>query len=317
VQDDIARSITQALRITLSPQEEKTIASKPTENLQAYDYFLRGRNYTRRENLEFAMQMFEHAIKLDPNFALAHAGIANVCGMQFELHGRDPRWIERGLASANLAFELDPNLPEALASRARICHVQQKYDEAVQYARKAVELKPDCEAGWDILGRALFSSGRFDEAADLMDRALEAAGDDYNVFVPYGLSVEAKGDQVRTEEYRKKFGEVLERHVDTVPEDVRARILLSNNYAAVGRPSEAAAQIEKAVAMRPNDANVLYNAACTYSIMKMKPEGLMMLAKATEVGFSDYEWVSRDPDLAALHDEAEFKAILEKLKPKG
>ncbi len=134
---------------------------------------------------------------------------------------------------------------------------------------------------------------------------------------PYGLAVEAIGDQVRTHEYRKKFGEVLERHVDTVPEDVRARILLSNNYAAVGRPSEAAAQIEKAVAMRPNDANVLYNAACTYSIMRMKPEGLMMLAKATEVGFSDYEWVSRDPDLAALHDEAEFKAILEKLKPKG
>jgi serine/threonine protein kinase/cytochrome c-type biogenesis protein CcmH/NrfG len=317
VQDDIARSITQALRITLSPQEEKTIASKPTENLQAYDYFLRGRNYTRRENLEFAMQMFEHAIKLDPNFALAHAGIANVCGMQFELHGRDARWIERGLASANRAFELDPHLPEALASRARICHVQQKYDEAVEYARKAVELKPDCEAGWDILGRALFSSGRFEEASNLMDRALEAAGDDYNVFVPYGLAVEAKGDRVRTEEYRKKFGAVLERHVDTVPEDVRARILLSNNYAAVGRPSEAAAQIEKAVAMRPNDANVLYNAACTYSIMKMKPEGLMMLAKATEVGFSDYEWVSRDPDLAALHDEAEFKAILEKLKPKG
>src|SRR5437667_294608 len=73
VQDDIARSITQALRISLSPQEEKTIARKPTENLQAYDYLLRGRSYTRRENLEFALQMFEHAIKLDPDFALAHA----------------------------------------------------------------------------------------------------------------------------------------------------------------------------------------------------------------------------------------------------
>src|SRR2546429_1215624 len=93
VQDDIARSITQALRISLSPQEEKTIARKPTENLQAYDYLLRGRSYTHRENLEFALQMFEHAIKLDADFALAHAGIANVCGMLFELHGRDPRWI--------------------------------------------------------------------------------------------------------------------------------------------------------------------------------------------------------------------------------
>ncbi|MGA8555387.1 MAG: protein kinase, partial [Candidatus Acidiferrales bacterium] len=97
VQDEIARSITQALRISLSPQEEKTIAQKPTENLQAYDYFLRGRRYMRRENLEFAMQMFEHAIKLDPNFALAYAGISNICGMQFELHGRDPHWIEKGV----------------------------------------------------------------------------------------------------------------------------------------------------------------------------------------------------------------------------
>ena len=83
VQEDIARSIAQALSISLSPLEEKTIARKPTENLQAYDYFLRGRNYTRRQNREFALQMFEHALRLDSNFALAHVGIANVCGMQF------------------------------------------------------------------------------------------------------------------------------------------------------------------------------------------------------------------------------------------
>ena len=202
VQDDIARSITQALRITLSPQEEKTIASKPTENLQAYDYFLRGRNYTRRENLEFAMQMFEHAIKLDPNFALAHAGIANVCGMQFELHGRDARWIERGLAAANRAFELDSNLAEALAARGRIYHVQQNYDEAVRFARMAIERKPDCESAWDILGRALFSSDRWDEAISIMDRAIEAGGDDYNVYIPYMNALDARGEKERTRALR-------------------------------------------------------------------------------------------------------------------
>ena len=68
VQEDIARSIAQALRITLSPQEEQKIAQKPTDNLQAYDYLLRGRNYARRENLEFAMQMFERAVQLDQRF---------------------------------------------------------------------------------------------------------------------------------------------------------------------------------------------------------------------------------------------------------
>ena len=80
VQEEIARSIAQALRITLTPQEEQTIAKKPTENPEAYDYLLRGRNYARMANLEFAMQMYEHAIRLDPNFALAYAGVAHVCG---------------------------------------------------------------------------------------------------------------------------------------------------------------------------------------------------------------------------------------------
>src|SRR5450432_3373133 len=105
VQEEIARSIAQALRITLSPQEEKTMARKPTENLQAYDYLLRGRSYARRENLEFAMQMFEHAIRLDPDFSLAHAGIAQVCGMQYELHGKDPRSLEKGILAADCRSE--------------------------------------------------------------------------------------------------------------------------------------------------------------------------------------------------------------------
>jgi TolB-like protein len=66
IQEEIARSIAQALRITLTPQEEKTIARKPTENPLAYDFYLRGRSYTRRENIDYGLQMFEQAIQLDP-----------------------------------------------------------------------------------------------------------------------------------------------------------------------------------------------------------------------------------------------------------
>ena len=310
VQDDIARSITQALRISLSPQEEKTIARKPTQNLQAYDYFLKGRNYTRRENLEFAMQMFENAIRLDPDFALPHAGIANVCGMQFELHGRDPRWIERGLVAANRAFALEPQLPEALSARARIFLAQQNYDEAINYAYKAIERKRDCDGAWDVLGRALFTADRWKEAADVTDRAVESGGDDYNVYVPYLNSMMALGEIERADKLRQRRLTALEQQIDLVPEDVRARILLACDHAYFGNKTDAAQQLEKAVAMRPNDANTLYNAACAYGILEMKAEALAMLKRAAQSGFSDIEWASRDMDLACLRDDEEFKRLI-------
>src|SRR5206468_781032 len=137
VQDDIGRSIAQALRITLSPQEEREIARKPTENPQAYDYYLRGRSYARRctrPDLEFALQMYEHAIALDPNFAPAHAGLANVCGLFYSLHDRDRSWLEKGRAACERALALESGLAEALAARARIWYAQHKYDEAVRDA---------------------------------------------------------------------------------------------------------------------------------------------------------------------------------------
>ncbi len=242
---------------------------------------------------------------------------ANVCGMQFELHGRDPRWIEKGMAAANRAFELDPQLPEALAARARICHVQQKYEEAVKYARMAIERKADCEGAWDILGRALFSSDRWQEAAQLVERALEAAGDDYNVHIPYINVVLALGDQESAHKLCERHVRVLEQQIDMVPEDARARILLASRYAQLGRETDASQQLEKAVAMRPNDPNTLYNAACTYGILRMKEAALTMLKRAIETGFSDAVWISRDPDLAGLHEEPEFKRLLAQEKAKG
>src|SRR5271167_3354030 len=161
IQEEIARSIAQALRITLSPQEEKTIARKPTENPLAYDFYLRGRSYTRRENMDYGLQMFERAIQLDPNFALAHGGIAQLCGRIYESREQNPKWIDRGLAACDRATALAPELPEVLIAHARMCYAQKKYDEGLLLAWRAIERKPDCEASWNILGRVYFASGRF------------------------------------------------------------------------------------------------------------------------------------------------------------
>lgn len=314
VQEDIARCIAQALRISLSPQEEKIISRKPTENLQAYDYFLRGRSYTRRQNREFALQMFEHALQLDPIFALAHAGIANICAMQYYLQDRDPRWIEKGIAAVDRAFELDPHLPEAFVARARISYAQGRYDEATEYARLAIAHKPDCESSWDLLGRALFASDHCQEAADLAERALAANGDDYNVYVPYSNALSALGRTDAARTIGERFVTVLEQQVEWVPEDSRARILLACNYAKLDRRSEATQELEKVLASGSTDPHTIYNAACAYGLLQMKKEALQTLKRAAQAGYSEWDLASRDPDLTCLHEEAEFRSLLENEK---
>jgi len=309
VQDEIARSIAEALRVTLSPQEHEAISAKPTENLEAYDCYLRGRNYTRRENLEFAMQMFEKAISLDPNFALAHSGLGNICGLIYEIHDHQPRWIERGLEACDRALAIDPNLAEALSARARIFYAEKKFDEAIRYAKLAIGRKADCEGAYTVLARTYFSSDRLEEGAALLDAALAGSGDDYNVYVPF-LNIFGKlGRTAELKALEARVIKVLEKQLELVPEDVRARILLAVNYAQVARRSDAVRELEKAVTMRFNDPNVLYNAACTYGIMSMKKEAIEMLKKAKASGYANLEWANRDPDLACVHDEPEFKEL--------
>src|SRR5207245_10698172 len=90
--------IAEALRVTLSPQELEALAVKPTENLQAYDLYLRGKRYARRQtrqDLEFALQMFESAVAMDPSFALAYAACANACAMFYCNYSRHEIWVER------------------------------------------------------------------------------------------------------------------------------------------------------------------------------------------------------------------------------
>jgi tetratricopeptide (TPR) repeat protein len=95
-----------------------------------------------------------------------------------------------------------------------------------------------------------------------------------------------------------------------VPEDMRARILLACDYADLDRPQDANRELQKAVALRPNDGNTLYNAACVYGILKRREEALDMLRRAKEAGYSNMDWASRDPDLAFIHDDPEFHRII-------
>lgn len=310
VQDEIARKIAQALRITLSRQEEEELAAKPTENLEAYDLYLRGKSYARRltrQDLEFALQMFENAVAQDPQFALAYAAIAHVSA-QFHYHyQRDPVWMERAMMASQKALALNSHLPEVQVANAWILYASDQYDVAIRCAEEAIARKRDCEGAYYILLRTLFAAGRYQDVVNIAEEALEASGSDYNPYVPITNALGAVGKDVRN--FRQRQALALENHLKHVPEDARARILLASCYAAMDRPDDALRETNLALALRPNEAVVLYNAACSYGVLKKKAEALDALKKAWKAGFRDPEWARRDPDLELLHGDPEFEKL--------
>jgi len=320
VQDEIARKIAEALRITLSPQEQQALAAKPTDNLQAYDLYLRGKSYARRltrQDLEFALQMFESAVTMDPGFALAHAAIAKVCAEYHYNFQRDARWIGRAMAASQRAVALQPDLPEVQIANAWVLYAGNQYDEAVRVAKQAIARRRDCDGAYYLLGRAMFSSGRYQEVVDMMDQALEASGDDYNVYVPIMNSLGELGKEEALRNLRLRRTVVLENHLKPVPEDARARTHLAGEYAAAGREEDAVREANLAIALRPNEATVLYNVACVFAQMKKKAEAMDALKKAWNAGFKEADWARRDPDLALLHGDPEFERLYPENAPKA
>jgi serine/threonine protein kinase/Flp pilus assembly protein TadD len=309
IQEEISLSIAKALEITLSPQEERVIAKKPTASPQAYDFYLRGRNYLRQRQFEYALAMYQESVKLDPNFALAYAGIAHVCGGMHEFRSQDPEYVKKGLEASAKAEKLAPDLADVLSARARIMYAQHRYDDAIHLALRAVAEQPECEGAHDVLGRAYFASGRYEEAARLAESAMEIVSNDYNALIPLINSLERLGRMADAERLRRREVEVLQDQLQHFPDDVRARVLLAADLANFGDPDGAAMQVKIAVAMRPSDANVLYNAACTYGVLGMKAESLDAFRRAVEAGYSNTDWSRQDPDLKILHDDPEFKKL--------
>ena len=312
VQDEIARKIAEALRITLTPQEQEAIAAKPTLNHQAYDLYLNGKSYARRrtrQDLEYALRMFENAVTLDPEFALAYAAIANVCGQNYYHYHRDAVWTERALAASQKAVSIQPDLPEVQVAQAWIAYAEGRYEDAIRCCRQAIERKRDCEGAYYLLLRVLFASGRYQDVANEAETAVEAAADDYNVYVPIENSLKKLGKDEMLRNIVARRTLALEGHLAQVPEDARARTHLAIAFISVGRHEDGVRELNLAMQLRPNDAMVLYNAACVFCQIGKRAEAISAIGRACGAGYNDTAWARRDPDLTDLHGDPEFERL--------
>jgi serine/threonine protein kinase/Tfp pilus assembly protein PilF len=312
VQDEIAQKIAAALRITLSPQEQRALSEKPTENLQAYDLYLRGRNYARRvgrQDLQFALQMYENAVALDPDFALAHAGLAKVCAEFYYHFERQQKWIDRAIIATQRASATGHEAPEIECAKAWVLFAEGSYDEAINRMRTALTQTPDLDGGYYLLGRALFAGGRYQEVIDMMEEAMAHSTENYNTIVPIHNALGALGKKEAQLNFAHREIAIYEEQLKKVPEDARARVLLAGKYAMHGRHDEAKREIDMAMILRPDDTMILYNSACTFCGMNKLDEALIAIKRAWEAGFKDPVWTRQDPDLQLLHGNPEFERL--------
>jgi tetratricopeptide (TPR) repeat protein len=252
IQTEIATAIAEALRATLSPEEQDRLAFVPTENLAAYEAYLLGRQrlarYTAATLVE-AVDYFQQAIELDPGFALAYAGLADSYGEQIFL-GVLAR--EEGLAKAQAAADktlaLDDQLGEAYNSLAGIKETRQDFKGAEAMYRRALELNPNYATAYNYYGFLLRNSlGRYEEALALHRKAAELDPLSAHMIGELGFGLEPLG----------RFDEALARYqraIEVDPGYALAYSYIGLHYWWVsGRLDEAVVWHAKGISVDPGD----------------------------------------------------------------
>jgi serine/threonine protein kinase/Flp pilus assembly protein TadD len=316
IQDEIAGNIVKALRVVLSEDEKRAIERAPTENVQAYEYYLRGRQYFhqfRRTGMQSARRMFERAIEVDPRFALAHAGLADCCAFLYMYWDGSKANLDGADSASRKALELDPELAEAHASRGFALALNRQYQEARPEFETAIRLNPKLYEAHYLYARALFQEGRPEDAVHEYEAASRVRPEDYQAILLMATPLHTLGRHAEAKQALRQGLQVAERHLELNPDDARALCLGAAALIQIGNRDRALDWARRASALDPTDPGILYNVACVYSVGDMKDDALTCLDKAIQNGFGHREWLVNDSDLDAIRDDARFQALLQKL----
>ncbi|MEI7037205.1 TPR end-of-group domain-containing protein [Fulvimonas yonginensis] len=316
IQDDIAQSIVDALKVTLSPKERRAIQYVATADVQAYDFYLRGRRHfyawNRRDSLR-AIAMYERAIARDPKYAAAWAGLSDAYVMRHRFLDRNPEHVDRAMEASERALQMDSDSAEAHASRGLALYISQRYQEAERQFETAMMLNPNLLEGCFMYGMICSSLGNFQKAAWLYLRAAEVSPTDYlpQVYLAQAYSeMGRKDDETKT---RHRALELIERALAANPDDARARYMGAASFAALGEKAKAIEWANLALRSSEDEPMIFYNAACTFAVLEEHDRAIDLLERAVQLGWGDRAWMANDSDLASLRGKPRFEALLTSL----
>ncbi len=274
IQSEIAEKIAAALKATLSPEEQRRISDRPTDNLAAYNAYLRGRQRMARRNsadLEQALAEFERAVELDPQFAMAWVGVAEAANLLPGYSTADSQeMLDRQEQAANRALELNPQLGEAHLSLAEVYRNRERYEEAEAAYRKAIELSPN------------YATARFW----------------YSNFLANWPS-----------RYRESL-ELSREAVELDPLSSVIQLSVASHYLNLGRFEDAEAQLERLLEKDPEFAPAFSTRARVAQLRGRFDEQLHWMRKSTELDPGRiFNYLDQASALLNLGDEAGLTSI--------
>jgi TolB-like protein/tetratricopeptide (TPR) repeat protein len=313
IQEQVAQQIVEALKLKLTFSEKVSLTKRQTVNAQAYDLYLRGQDYLYRltkRSVEYAIQLFEKAIELDPRYAAAYAGCSSAYGQMYQWFSREEKYRTKAQELSFKALMYDSNLPEAYAAMGLSYFIWGKFDEAAASSRKAIELDPDDFIAYWTLGRIHFSSGEYEQALAQFQRVIDIKPGFYAAYADLAQTFEnlKRMDEANAEEQR--LLELLPNYLLQNPDDARARIFYASSLAKVGRKDEAIREGTMAAELSPGDPMMLYNCACLYATLREIEQALATLERAIAGGYENFRWLAHDPDLDVLRSEPRFLALI-------
>lgn len=315
IQAEIAQKMAVALRGTLSREERALIGRGGTSNGEAYDIYLRAQSHLRDGSdveLVVALPMFREAIRLDPNFAQAHAGLAHALAVKglWRIAMTGPE-IEEAYAAGRRALELEPLMPEAVLARAMLESLEGRSSEADRSFEQAIALNPGDFYAHYMYARHCFQAGRFDLAVKHYRTAADLDPSDFQALCMLEGALLKLGDTDEHAGAARRAMAAIEARLARDPRNSRALQLGTVQAARLGLVERSREIAEQAIRYWPEGFSTWYNVACARAVIGDVDAALDALGRALRYGSGNREWIANDPDFDNLRADPRFRQLLE------
>jgi len=290
IQEEVSKQIIDSLMLKLSPTEKVALEKRATLNPEAFDCYLRARDFLYKKtknNTQFAMQLFQKAIELDPRYAGAYAGLGEAYATYYQNFESLESWLDKAIESCLKALMYDSSLSEAYAALSLAYFYKKSIDDSLTAGQKAIDLDPKNYIAYWILGRIYYSTDRFEDAVSLFEKVVELNPDFYSAYSDMSLAYDRLDEKEKHDEILKKSLDVYPRVLMQHPDDSRGHMFYAIYLSQMQRIDEAKEEAAKALELNPTDPLMQFNAACFYSRIQEKKLAIKSLKNAIKAGYQD------------------------------